>query len=194
MSTVGRRLHPEMIISISATIISLCALVTTYWQTRINREWQQASVWPRLTFVPGSSTNTDTNTATYELGLANVGIGPALITDFIVKYRGEVLRAEPRGSRLSAFFHKAAAEQQVKSERTLRTSQRELDPGTVLTADKSTNLFSMKGDITYARAIEEGLKHLEVIIQYSSVYGETWEVTYPLGNRRFVGWTKAEVH
>jgi hypothetical protein len=190
----ARRFPPEIVISVAATIISLCALVTTYWQTRINREWQQASVWPRLTFMSGKSTDTETATSKYELVVANVGIGPALVTDFMVKYRGEVLRATAEQTRLQTFFYRAAADAHVQSNRKLETSQRELEPGTVLAADKGTNLFSMKGDIVYAGAIEEGLRHLEVIIQYSSVYGETWELTYPLGNRRFVGWTKSEVH
>jgi hypothetical protein len=181
-------------ISVAATVISLCALATTYWQTRINREWQQASVWPRLTFTVGRSTDTATDTASYQLGLGNVGIGPALITKVIVKYRGEELPANQVHPRLETFFYKAAAERGVKSQRKLETSQRELLPGTVFAADKGTNLLVIKGDVAYGRAIDEGLPHLEVAIQYSSVYGETWEVTYPREDRRFVGWNKPEVH
>jgi hypothetical protein len=175
-------------------VISLCALVTTYWQTRINHQWQQASVWPRLSFTIGGSTDTETATATYSLGLGNDGIGPALITKVTVKYRGEELPPDPAQPRLSAFFYKAAAERGVRSQRKLETSQHELLPGTVIAPARGTNLLAIKGDIAYGRAIDEGLQRLEVAIQYSSVYGETWEVTYPREDRRFIGWNSSEVH
>jgi hypothetical protein len=42
MNAPARRLRPQLVISIAATIMSLCTLATTYWQTRINREWQEA--------------------------------------------------------------------------------------------------------------------------------------------------------
>jgi hypothetical protein len=194
VSLPARRLHPEMVVSVVATVISVCALVTTYWQTRINREWQQASVWPRLTFTDGRSSDTDTATGRYELGLANVGIGPALITKVTVRYRGQELPPDPAQPRLSAFFHKTAVEREVKSQRKLETSQHELLPGTVIAPAQGANLLIIKGDIAYLRAIQEGLPSLEVAIQYASVYGETWEITYPKEDRRFVGWNRSEVH
>jgi hypothetical protein len=91
-------------------------------------------VWSRLTFMPGSSTDTETDSASYELRLGNVGIGPALITKFEVSYRGQALRVQSGPQRLATFFDRAAAEAQVKSQRKLHTSQRELDPGTVIAA------------------------------------------------------------
>jgi hypothetical protein len=190
-----RRLQPDMILSIAATVISLCALITTYWQTKINREWQQASVWPRLAFGESKRTDSDTKTAMYDLKLGNTGIGPALIVRMTVKYRGQILPEDSEQPRLSAFFYKAAKEYKVQSTgRKLTTSQFELRGGRVMAPDKGITLLNIEGDIAYHAAILEGLKHLEVIIEYSSVYGETWQITYPKDSHRFVGWNEAEVH
>jgi hypothetical protein len=194
MLTGLRRLQPDMILSIAATVISLCALITTYWQTKINREWQQASVWPRLMFGESGHTDTDTKTGMYKLTLGNTGIGPALIVGMTVKYRGQILPEGGDRPRLSMFFHKAAEEHKVEWRRKLTTSQFELRGGRVIAPDKGDTLLAIEGDIAYHAAIREGLKHLEVTIEYSSVYGETWKVTYPKYSHSFVGWSEPEVH
>lgn len=188
------QLQPDMLTSIAATLISLCALATTYWQTKINREWQQASVWPRLTFTVSNSTDDDTDSATYELHLGNVGIGPALIQKAAVRYRGQELTSSDGRSRMRVFLNQIIDEHKVRSERKVQTSQGELKPGMVVAADKRTVMLMVSGDRRYWDAIRTSLPQLEITVEYSSVYGETWEVTYPAMGHRFVGWTKAEVH
>lgn len=187
-------LQPDMLTSIAATLISLCALATTYWQTRINREWQQASVWPRLNFTVSTSTDDATDSAFYELRLVNVGIGPALIHKATIRFRGAELVAHDGQGRMRALLNQIVAEHPVVSERKIQTSQGELKQGMVLTPNNGTMMLMVNGQRGYGEAIRKALPHLEIAVEYASVYGETWEVTYPAMGHRFVGWTKAEVH
>lgn len=78
-----RRINIELLLGISATFLSLAALIVSIVQTRIAREQQHASVWPYLQIL---ASNLDDE---LHYGLENKGVGPAVIRDFEITYRGK---------------------------------------------------------------------------------------------------------
>ncbi len=67
-------LSNELLIGISAMIISLSTLIVFIYQTNLIRKQQYKSVYPHLNFVHMHSHSTD-----YHFALRNQGIGPAFI-------------------------------------------------------------------------------------------------------------------
>lgn len=87
---------PQTFIAIGVTIISLCALIVSLMQTTIMREERElmrehsrASVWPSLSLTRSKSHNDDNSLAQFALILSNDGVGPAIITDVKVTYKGK---------------------------------------------------------------------------------------------------------
>lgn len=87
---------PQTFIAIGVTIISLCALIVSLMQTTIMREERElmrehsrASVWPSLSLTRSKSHNPDNSLAAFSLILSNDGVGPAIITDVKVTYKGK---------------------------------------------------------------------------------------------------------
>jgi len=81
-----RRINIELLLGISATFLSLAALVVSIVQTRIAREQQHASVWPYLQILASNFDNE------LHYGLENKGVGPAIIRDFEIAYRGKTYK------------------------------------------------------------------------------------------------------
>src|SRR6185436_6664086 len=70
------------IVSASATIIAIIALVTGVYQAKLSRDQAKASVWPYL--IQGNSGNNG-----YSRIVQNVGLGPAIIGGFEVLVDGK---------------------------------------------------------------------------------------------------------
>lgn len=83
MATPQRRINIELLLGISATFLSLAALVVSIFQTKIARERQQASVWPYLQIM-GSNFDQE-----FHYGLENKGVGPAIVKEYKLSYRGK---------------------------------------------------------------------------------------------------------
>ncbi len=73
-------------ISIMAAIVSICALFVSFYQTKIMREQQYASVKPLIIVGNSMDTNLD-STGRTELLIWNKGIGPALIKYVNFRYK-----------------------------------------------------------------------------------------------------------
>ncbi|MBM7073869.1 hypothetical protein JQC92_17820 [Shewanella sp. 202IG2-18] len=74
---------PEMIIAVSALLISVVTTITSIYSTYIDRSYAKALVWPRLEL---SRTYNDKQ---FAYVLANSGNGPAIIKYAVVKYKGK---------------------------------------------------------------------------------------------------------
>lgn len=78
----GKPINIELLLGLSATFLSLAALIVSIFQTRIARDQQQASVWP---YVQVSINHFDND---FILLLKNNGVGPALIKKVEFGFRG----------------------------------------------------------------------------------------------------------
>src|SRR5688572_24236661 len=82
-----RWLSNDSLLSIAATLLSLCAVVTTVWQTSIMREQLRLSVWPRVRVDMRYFTENEDRF--FHIKLENVGVGPAIISSVRFSYRGQ---------------------------------------------------------------------------------------------------------
>jgi hypothetical protein len=81
------RITSDLALSLSATLLSLCAVVTTVWQTSIMREQLRLSVWPRVRVDFRYLSDNDDHH--FRMRLENVGVGPAIIKAVRVTFRGK---------------------------------------------------------------------------------------------------------
>jgi hypothetical protein len=74
---------PDMIVALSAVLISLCTVGVTGYEAWLQRHHDRAEVWPHVEL---SLVNTPEQST---LSLENTGIGPAIIKSFIVTVDGK---------------------------------------------------------------------------------------------------------
>lgn len=159
-----RREFLDTVLSVSAAIVALSALVVTTYQTKIMREQQKMSAWPRVAL---SNTGSNDN---YGYIVQNVGIGPALVRSATLAVDGRFLRTwdDVLG---------AAVGDTSKIDSLIRTSTMvtsSIHPGTVLLPSATTELMRVQ------KALARPLYHLfhsgrvRVRVCYCSVYGDCW--------------------
>jgi hypothetical protein len=79
----------DRIVALSAMAVGLCTLFITLYQTYLTRQAQSASVLPYLVFAINS------NDAGAYITLRNDGVGPAMVQDLRIRYRGAEHRKDP---------------------------------------------------------------------------------------------------
>ena len=85
------KVHPEMMVGISAVIIGVCALGVSLYETSLMREEQRAAVMPLLELSRSHNLKSGEPAAEESrlwLQAENVGIGPAQVVDFRVTVDG----------------------------------------------------------------------------------------------------------
>jgi hypothetical protein len=78
---------PQMLVSLSAVLLSLCGLFVSLYETSIMREEQYASVWPHVEIGP----SVDGNDLSLAFRIQNTGVGPANIKAAYLEYNGEII-------------------------------------------------------------------------------------------------------
>jgi hypothetical protein len=175
--------NADKIVSLSAMVVGVGSLVTILYQTKLMRESQHASVMPYL-MMAVQSNNDATN-----LTLRNAGIGPALLDDVRVRYKGKDYPLDPYD-----FF----AQQRPEFFRTVGLNVDKLIPGRLIPAGEWIQTVGTTG-----QAGQQFLKELlglivvaevpktwlagfgvdgpasdraVVVVTYSSVYGDRWHL------------------
>lgn len=162
------RVNIELLLGISATFLSLAALIVSIFQTKIAREQQQASVWPYLQI--GMFLSQDNNTSEFEVQLTNNGVGPALIKRISLAYQGKQYQT------YHAVFTDEVAE--VKDSAGSQAFWREVERGVVIKAGEEWPLFKLTGrDKSIVRASTKASNStFHYVVTYSDVYGNCWRL------------------
>lgn len=160
------RLHPEMVVGVSAVFIGVCALVVSLYETRLMRQEQRSAVLPiielgRSHYVAGD----DEDRWRLSLHTSNVGIGPARILDFHVTVDGE-----PHLTWGSAMQALVGTDQEV------RYGQSSVN-GRTLPPDREIVMFDLS-DEQYAPKIVDEFERLDFEACYCSVFDECWTASY----------------
>jgi len=174
----------DRIVSVCAMVVGVGSLAIILFQTRIMREQQRASVLPYLMIAIQS------NSESTNLTLRNAGIGPALLDDVRVHYKGKDYEVDPYD-----FF----VQQRPEVFNTVGLSVDKLMPGRLVPAGEWIQTLGTGGAEAGATLLRE-LLHLfviaevpntwlvgagvtkppseraVVIVTYSSVYGERWHL------------------
>ena len=119
-----------------------------------------------------------TDTAFYRVGIRNLGIGPAIIKEVDILYQGDTLRS-------FAEFTETVAEEHGLSDSTAYPydNYSDLLPEMVIPQQEERELL-MVTQMPLTEYVIKTRDNLKVNVQYESLYGERWEVTYPgIGHR-----------
>lgn len=156
------RIHPEMLVGISAVIIGLCALGVSMYETSLMREEQRAAVMPILEL--GRSYNvsaSDPSRNRLALLAQNVGIGPARVLDFKVTVDGK-----PQLTWDATMRALTGADQRIAHSMSVIN-------GRTIPPDKTVQIFELK-DMNFLEGILEENGRLEFEACYCSIFDECW--------------------
>ena len=141
------------------------------------RQQQYAAVWPRLSIRNGWSLTADTSF--YRVDIRNVGIGPAIIKQVSILYQGDTLES-------FAEFAETVAEEHglLNSTGYPYDDYGDLLPDMVIPQQEGIELLEVTKVPLTEYIVKARKDDLKVSVQYESIYGERWEVTYPgVGHR-----------
>ena len=159
------KIHPEMLVGISAVVIGLCALGVSLYETSLMRSEQRAAVVPILEL--GRSYNvsvTDPSRNRLSFIAQNVGIGPARVIDFRVTIDGE-----PYPTWDAAMRELADVDERVSySMSTIG--------GRTIPPDRTIEMFNLS-DLEHLDAILEDFERVDFVACYCSVFDECWTTT-----------------
>lgn len=158
-------LDRDLVVAASAIIISVASLVVSVQQTRLMREQQQASVWPRLT----TDAATASSPPSVSLTVRNAGIGPAKVVWGQVQLDGQPI------ARLDTLFA-IAADTMRGLEATTFTSSLSND---VMSPGQPKTIFRVEG--TLAPRVAAIAPRLALSICYCSVFDTCWLVRSTFG-------------
>ncbi len=171
MRAPKRFINIELLLGISATFLSLAALVVSIFQTKIARDQQQASVWPYLQLI---SSNVDQE---LHFGFENKGVGPAIIKNYEILYRGKTYT-----STRSLFY------EEIGVQTAGGKGFSDVLKGDVFKSGEDIELLFVAKNDTIVQKTSALLadSSLRVRIRYADVYGNCWLLdrhkTTSLGN------------
>jgi hypothetical protein len=162
------RIAPERMFSIIATTVSVSALCLSFYQASLARRQQYASVWPYL-LLGSSNYNPDTKSIQFQLSVANKGVGPAIIEDYEIEYKGKTY------SFANGFYEKLPV---TTADTLTEASRSDLFPGRVIAPGEVVTLYTFNGSQKTIRKIEREFYESSIRIRFKSVYDEKWEAHY----------------
>jgi hypothetical protein len=152
-----------MIAAMSAVVIGACALVVAFFEVRIMRADQRASVLPMVE-LNRKTLRTDSDVTQLAFTAENVGIGPASVVDFRVFVDGR-----PTTTWGDAVRELLGRDESIKySNSTIM--------GRVIPAGRTIDMFSMSGT-ELTSYVNANIDRLEIEACYCSVFNECWTVS-----------------
>lgn len=176
MNPTKRRVNIELLLGISATFLSLAALVVSIFQTKIAREQQRASVWPHL------QADVQVTNDAFNWAIVNNGVGPAIIKSVRMTYRSKPYH------NARALLSEQIAQLALRSDESFETFYGAVSPGDVIKSDGELRLGQTAGNERIAQAMTQLIQDpsFRVTIVYSDVYANCWQLdgnkVTPLGN------------
>ena len=163
-------LNQRPVIAIMATVVSICALCVSLYQTQLSRQQQLAAVWPYLSI--GGYGTANGNKQSWGVRVVNNGLGPAIIESVTVRYAGQV---QPFQVFTDSLYAKNVRLDALKS---LNYAVDEIKRGEVIAAGSTVEWISFELDFSKKLpgnpSTLQFLPNLEMLIQYTSLYGERW--------------------
>ena len=163
---------PQVIVALSALLLSLCGLFVAVYEASLMRQSERASVWPYVQVSPSRSPER------IAIWAQNTGVGPARIQKAALLHQDEILRS------WSALVGELAPGDPIDSYRSMlsgRVLPAESERETIFMLQRSddVNREQLVDDIW--TAIVEG--QLDVSVCYCSVYDECWVTSLQEGIR-----------
>lgn len=161
-----KRFNIELLLGISATLLSIFALGVSIYQAKIAREYQYASVWPHLQVVYTHHNDK------FTWAIINNGVGPAIIQSFALAYQGKNYQSP---------YHLVAKcikqLQELEEKQDIRLDISDISPGYVIKSGGEVMLCSIENSVPVANAmrqiIDDSLYHFQVV--FSDIYHNCWQ-------------------
>lgn len=167
---MAKRLDNNAILAIMATVVSVCALVVSVYQTVLMRQQQNASVWPKLV-ISNAYIAKAGDQSFYRLSVRNVGICPAIIHRVSIEFNGNRYPTMSEYAKAVLRAHQATDSLGYDSPDLLREY--------VIPQNEQIVLFN-----TYkshlANYFIDNINQFKMTIEYESVYGQRWKAVYPI--------------
>ena len=153
----------DKIFSVSAFVISVATLVTLMYQSKIMREHEENSSFPKLELWNNN------NDSRYQLYLVNTGLGPAIIEDIKVVYKDSIYDMDP-----ARFARNYIDSMDVKYP--LGTST--ISKGKIIQPGGELFPINIRMDSIHLHPLVKPFNQNEfkVVIKYSSVYRQMWKL------------------
>ena len=164
--------NPQNIIAVGVTVISLCALIVSMIQTKdlqeqreLIHEQARASVWPHIEFIFEQGHDLKDKSINHlVISLSNSGVGPAIITDVKVSYRGTIVKN----------WAKLFDIQEIPDSIDTHITNRGFN-GMVVQTGKTVEILNLDINLPLANAFYERIEGISIEIYYESIYGEKWK-------------------
>lgn len=164
--------NPQNIIAIGVTVISLCALIVSVQQTRIMkeegelmREYSRTSVWPRIEMGTYKAHNLqDKSIEKLTMSLTNSGIGPAIITDVKITYKGMIAN-----DWWDLFRYQEIPDSIETTVTNANFNNRIIKIGEVV------EILNLNDNPSLAGAFHKRIEGFEIELYYESIYKEIWK-------------------
>jgi len=165
---------PQNVIAIAVSLISVCALMVSVYQTRIMSEQRslmheqaKASVWPRISLeVSKGHRESDYAVVDYSLILSNEGVGPAIVTDVRVWYDDKIM------TNWWDVFEEFEMEDTVKTFIGYASINK-----SIYSAADEDKVMSLSDNLPLAQYFYKNYKNIKIEIIYESIYGDKWKYT-----------------
>ena len=159
--------NTDKILAISAILVSVGTFTIYLYQTHLIRTQQYAAAWPNLELGP--SIHLGKKEGSYWIFLENSGVGPAIIEEVHIQYKGKKYDG--------SFYRFFQGEFDKKD--TLNFSVSDLYKGRVFQSGKSVDLLSTTELKTAKKFFSlfhktEGKDTPILYIRYRSIYSEEW--------------------
>ena len=164
--------NPQNIIAIGVTIISLCALIVSVQQTRIMREegelmreYSRTSVWPRIEMATHKAHNPqDKSIEKLTMSLTNSGIGPAIITDVKISYKGKIVND----------WWELFKDQEIPDSIETTVTNASFN-NRIIKIGEVVEILNLNDNPSLANAFYKRIEGLEIELYYESIYQEKWK-------------------
>jgi len=160
------RLSLNNLVGVCAIVTSICAIIITLYQTRLQRIQQYASVKPLLMSYSNSfsdNKNSSGQTYHYELVITNQGLGPAIVSDYAFYYKSKSYQ------NIAQILKQIKTENKLDSTKTVILTN--LWKNEVLPVGEKLSLIKIE-DERLGPLVEK--YDIKIMVQYKSLYGQEW--------------------
>lgn len=168
----------EMVTSLSAILVAVVAVVVAMYEAEINREQARLSVQPSVWMTQNWGYQED-NVPYFSFEIRNLGLGPAIVEHYSVKYRGRYFQ---NWNSYMKFITDGEKIMRGDDANLRDWSISTIDLGRVIPAEESIKPVHIRSDEGAVNAIRQAFAETELTICYCSFYKECWQST-GLGGR-----------
>lgn len=166
--------NSDKIVGVSAMGISFITLLIFVYQTNLMRKQNHLSILPYVAI----SISDDAANTTYRLDLMNHGVGPAIIDQVVIKYKGEVIDLTTYDDVMLNFIR----EQHHSLDSLASFSYATLEKGMALPANTTYTILEVNKSAKDYTLVKDALESLikgglYFEVYYSSIQQEHWRIS-----------------